>query len=169
MPTPVPRSFSEDDRGTADLVTFRHGRAEPLHLADAVRLVLRCRRGGAQPSASWVGGNAPPRQCHPSSVWDWRGVEHTAPPFTVAFRLGKLRTTPFGVNYMYRIKLTHPGPLSRIDDAINSLTGAGYDCRIAGRTIVAYGQCPVSAGLVVAGLGWRQHPATACTSLTVIS
>jgi hypothetical protein len=66
---------------------------------------------------------------------------------------------------MYRIKLT--GPLARIDDASDCLMSAGYDCRIAGRNIVAYGKCPLSAGRMVEHLGWRQHPAKACTSLTV--
>jgi hypothetical protein len=65
---------------------------------------------------------------------------------------------------MYRIRLT--GDPSRIGDAINSLQGAGYDCRIAGRNIVAYGQCPRTAGLVVEDLGWRQYAARPCTSLT---
>jgi hypothetical protein len=65
---------------------------------------------------------------------------------------------------MYRIRLT--GPLSRIDEAINSLQGAGYDCRIAGRNIVAYGKCSVSAGRAVEHLGWKQHAAKPCTSLT---
>jgi hypothetical protein len=66
---------------------------------------------------------------------------------------------------MYRIKLT--GPLSRIDDAIDGLMSAGYDCRIAGRNIVAYGQSSVSAGRAVEHLGWKQHAARPCTLLTV--
>jgi hypothetical protein len=64
---------------------------------------------------------------------------------------------------MYRIKLT--GPLARAGDAINSLMSAGYDCRIAGRNILAYGKCPTSAGRVVEHLGWQQHAAKPCTSL----
>jgi hypothetical protein len=66
---------------------------------------------------------------------------------------------------MYRIKLT--GPLSRIEDASDCLMSAGYDCRIAGRIIMAYGQSPQSAGRAVAHLGWKQHDAKPCTLLTV--
>jgi hypothetical protein len=66
---------------------------------------------------------------------------------------------------MYRIRLD--GPLSRIEGAINCLLNAGYDCASHGRCILAYGKCPVSAGRVVEHLGWRQHAAKACTSLTV--
>jgi Ni,Fe-hydrogenase III small subunit len=66
---------------------------------------------------------------------------------------------------MYRIKLT--GPLSRADEAINSLMSAGYDCTSHPKCIVAYGKCPLSAGRVVAHLGWKQHAAKPCTLLTV--
>jgi hypothetical protein len=68
---------------------------------------------------------------------------------------------------MYRIKLT--GPLSRADHAINCLVAAGYDCTSHGKCIVAYGKCSVSAGRAVEHLGWRQHAARPCTSLTVVS
>lgn len=53
---------------------------------------------------------------------------------------------------MHSLILTGPG--EHADAAIDALLGSGYDCQIRPGAVIAYGECPVAAGLAVRRWGW---------------